>query len=111
MISKFHVLMIAFLLKNTYGNHEEILNWWNSIQYQKPLSCDLNNKYDQPVDASFIEQFREEPYIFSRPCEKSDSSFINFTFNGKNWNEQLEGLGKLKILPLDQSHLDQARER
>ena len=76
---------------------EEILDWWNRISIPKPYKCKLGDDYLKPMNVPFAMNFHPDPYIASKPCNFGDTHYQNHTFNGKTQNNQLIGLGKLRL--------------
>ena len=68
--------------------HEDIIQWWNNLSVQRPVKCNLNPLYKQPLNttgtlSNIMKPHKRMPVLFSQPCHYNDQFEQLFIYKGK----------------------------
>ena len=87
ILGQFIFLQFIAIVLSIGPVHEDIIQWWNELSVQKPLKCNLNPLYKQPLYttstlSNMMKPQKNSPILYSRPCHYDDRLEQFFVYKG-----------------------------
>ena len=87
ILDQFIFLQFTAVILSTGPVHEDIIKWWNKLSIQRPLKCNLNKSYRQPIHtvgilSNIMKPQRQRPILYSHPCHYYDQLEQLFIYKG-----------------------------